>query len=216
MSQNATNNTIQDDITHIRETIITNLTNANNEMSERIDILDDKIIKLEKQLAISAQRSRENNIEIHGIDDRVTDNLESTVIRVIKLLDIDCSEDDIQGCHRLPVRKGSTLKPTIIKFVNRKKAEKIYEAKSKLKDCDFTSVNLPEGTKLYINLNLSPSFKELDYFCRKLKKNGNILSYVTTNTNINIKIENNYHKIIHLADLRELFPDITFESKVYK
>ena len=123
VSQNATNNTIQDSITHIRETIITNLTNANNEMSERIDVLDDKIIKLEKQLAISAQRSRENNIEIHGIDDRVTDTLESTVIRVIKLLDIDCSEDGIQGCHRLPFRKGSTLKPTIIKFVKRKKAD---------------------------------------------------------------------------------------------
>ena len=59
---------------------------------------------------------------------------------------------------------------------------------------------------IFVNLNLSPMFKEMDFFCRKLKKEGEISSMSTSHANITIKVDNTFHKIFHLKDLSKLFP----------
>ena len=46
-------------------------------------------------------------------------------------MEVECGELDIQGCHRLPTRKGSVTKPVIIKFLNRQKAEEILSKQKK-------------------------------------------------------------------------------------
>ena len=205
---------IKDDIQAMKDTVIQNLIESNKKTSDRLSIVEKRVTSLEKQLNINAQRSRGNNLELHGIDDSVSDNeLPDTVLKILPKIKIECYKWDIQGCHRLPVRKGSTCKPTIVKFVNRRKAEDILMAKKDLNSCDFSELGI--SNSIFVNINLCPAFKELDYFSRKLKQEGKITSYQSSNTVIKIKKDNVYHKIYHIEDLRDIFPDDTFETKLY-
>ena len=86
-------------------------------------------------------------------------------------------------------------------------------AKKELNSLDFSELGI--SNSIFVNINLCPAFKELDYFCRKLKREGKITSYQTSNTVIKIKKDNVYHKIYQIEDLRDIFPDDTFETKLY-
>ena len=216
-SQETSKVEIKDEISSLRGTIINNLVDENKSMALKIESLNEKVLKLEREANLNAQRSRENNLEIHGINDSIEDSaLEDTCISIFKKLDIDCSSSDIEGCHRLPSRKGSTNKPTILKFVNRKKAEELVRAKRNLKGLSLADLNI--SSEVYFNLNLSPAFRELDYFCRRLFVDKKIAGYFTSHTSVKIKIDNSYHKITHVEDLRELFDDsegTMFVSRLY-
>ena len=95
------------------------------------------------------------------------DMLEEQTIKLMNLI-IPSSiiSTDVQACHRLPNRSGN--KATIIKFVNRKNAEAVYENKFKLKRLEITQIGLPNDCKLFINQNLCRRLKSLSYHCRKL------------------------------------------------
>ena len=56
---------------------------------------------------------------------------------------------DIEGCHRLPVRKGNPGKPVIIKFVNRKSTEKAIENARNLENMDYLGWMVVTETQKY-------------------------------------------------------------------
>ena len=133
------------------------------------------------------------------------------MIEILGEMGIDqVTTHDIEGCHRLPMRKGCTNKPTIVKFVNRKLPESIMGRRRTLKDKNFNDIGLSSNSKIFVNINLSPAFKSLDYFFRKLKRDGMISSYITSHSMVKIKHDNRYHKIFHVNDLVELFPNVSF------
>ena len=116
---------MMEDIASIRDTI-KNLLESNKELSKKVVTLEDRIMELEKQGNILAQRQRENNIEIHGIDNQVSDDLlEHKIDNILGMLDIKTDDYEIQGCHRLPRKNGT--EPTIIKFTNRRVPELIMQ-----------------------------------------------------------------------------------------
>ena len=88
----------------------------------------------------------------------------------------------------------------------------IIEKKKKLMDKEFTELGLPDDGEVYVNINLSPAFRSLDYFCRKLKKDTVIFTSFTSSTMVKIKLNEKglYEKITHINDLRSLFLDILF------
>ena len=63
----------------------------------------------------------------------------------------------MEACHRLGINSDST----IVKFSSRKDCEHTMRVKKDLKDRDATELDLPAGTKLYINDSLCP-------YCRGL------------------------------------------------
>ena len=206
---------LNDSITTMKDTVIKNLLENNTKLNVRVNVMETKITNLEKMVYLNNQRSRENNIELIGIDDSISDNnLQGVVEGIMNKMKIECFDWDIQGCHRLPLRKGSSSKPTIVKFVNRKKPELIMKCKKALKELDFTDLGLPTDSSIFANINLSPPFKELDYFCRMLKKDGLISNLDTTPTYIKIKVNGEFIRINHVNDLKTVFTQREFVSRL--
>ena len=237
--------TIADDIKIMKDTIFDNILVENRKMSAKINLMESKIIELEQNVNIIAQKSkadsvsidskivelererniilqraRENNVEFQGISHDISDEkLEDIVLEIAKLLDIDnVDKRCIEGCHRLPLRDSNSCKPVLVKFVNRKIAELIIDRKYKLKDMDFEEIGLPADSEIFVNINLSQPFKSLDYFCRKLRKDELIFSSFTSHTMVKIRLNEGgrYKKITHVSDLITLFPDVKFVEKFKK
>ena len=90
------------------------------------NVLENRIINLEKQLSKNEQYDRRNNVEISGISNEIPDqNIEENVVKICKDLDISISPMDIEGCHKLHLGRNSTntTKQVIVKFVTRKHSE---------------------------------------------------------------------------------------------
>ena len=90
------------------------------------NILENRIVNLEKQLSKNEQYGRRNNVEISGISNDIPDqDLEENVVKICKDSDISISPMNIEGCHRLPLWRNSTntTKRVILKIVNRKHSE---------------------------------------------------------------------------------------------
>ena len=84
----------------------------------------------------------------------VRDNaLEQKVCDVIQEIGVDICYLDIQACHRLKDKDR-----TIVKFTNRKDCLRILRVKRQLKGLDPSAVDLPEGTKIFINESLCPYY----------------------------------------------------------
>ena len=127
-----------------------------------------------KQLRTN-QYGRLENIEISGIPTNVgDDNLEEKVQKVLKKIDVDVKRGDMAACHRL----GKAKKTTIVRFTNRKHADKVFQNIKKTQDVNFDDI-LPRGSKVYINANLCPEFKDIFYKLKLCKGEGLINGYGT-------------------------------------
>ena len=171
----------------------------------------DEFVEVKRDTGELQQYIRRNNIEIAGIPDSVGQNeLEKKVIEIAKAVDIDITQNDIEACHRLHSRnhqKGP--KRTIVRFVNRKFAEKLLK-KGKL----FKDRKVIEKAKLshiiYINNNLCSYYRYLWGKVKKLYDRQAIDSFWVFNGTINIRFADNpdeIMKVTHLNDLINCFPD---------
>ena len=81
-----------------------------------------------------------------------------------------------------------------------------------LKDLDATDLNLPAGTKLYINDSLCPSCRGLWTEAKKLWNKKKMFSYVIVSGTVRIRLQEKgpCSIITHIDDLKELFPDEDF------
>ena len=184
--------------------------NLNNELFK----LSDKIYNIEILTHDSQQRSRKNNAEITGIPNTVTDDeLEKTVLDIFNsFLEDPIIPAEIEACHRLPSK--SDVKPTVIRFQNRKRCKEVKskDSRAAINTLDFTTFNLPEDTQIYVSDHLSPYYKTIAYYCRKLRRNNLIWKIITDDGIIKIKGHNQFKwtKIIHEQTLYDLFPDFNF------
>ena len=171
----------------------------------------DEFIEFERDTGELQQYIRRNNIEIAGIPDSVGQNeLEKKVIEIAKAVDIDVTENDIEACHRLQSRnRQKGPKRTIVRFVNRKFAEKLLK-KGKM----FKDRKIVEKAKLsniiYINNNLCSYYRYLWGKVKGLYDRNAIDSFWVFNGRINIRFADNpdeVMKVTHLNDLINCFPD---------
>ena len=132
--------------------------------------LEKKVKSLEIQISKDEQYNRHNCVEFSGIPDTINDdNLEDTIIKACKDINIDVSETDIEACHRLPVRCNATntSNRVIVKFVNQKHAESILTKKLTLSSTDFSRLNI--NNKVYVNPSLCPYYRYISMRCKDLK-----------------------------------------------
>ena len=110
------------------------------------------------------------------------------------------------------------MKPTIIKFNNRKTVDKVFLNKSKLKDLNSLNIEISGITgdsKIFIRPSLCPYYKHLQYNCRILKRHD-LIKFVATGDDGIIKIkthDDRYVKITHESDLFERFKLFTHFKK---
>ena len=175
--------------------------NVNNKLVERV-------VATERQCWENAQYSRRDTLEVVGIPMSVRDNvLEQKVL--IQEIGMDICDRDIQACHCLEDKDE-----TIAKFANRKDCFQILGVKKQLKDLDPAAVDLPEGTKIFINESLCPYYRGIWNKCKKLRDKQKVYQYYTINGLIRLPTEESGQAktITHMVDLQNLFPDIEIDN----
>ena len=159
-------------------------------MRQKCNKLEAKIVKLETKQNSLAQYGRRNNTVISGIPDSIDDNnLENTAISMVSNINVNIEENDIKLCHRFGKPDAtSKSKKTIVRFVNRKNFNKIFENKKKLNENNNGKHNFREGTKIFVSESLTPMNESIAFNCRKLKRKELIHSCYSRNGIINIKM----------------------------
>ena len=132
--------------------------NVNNKLVERV-------VATERRCWENAQHSRRDTLEVVGISISIRENVvEQKVCDVLQEIGVDICDRDIQACHRLKDKDR-----TIVKFTNRKDCLRILRVKRQLKGLDPSAVDLPEGTKFFVNENLGPYYRGIWNKCKKIK-----------------------------------------------
>ena len=179
--------------------------NVNNKLVERV-------VATEHQCWENAQYSRWDMLEVVGMPMSFRDNVpEQKVCDVIHEIGVDICDRDIQACHRL-----KDIDRTIVKFTSRKDCLRILRVKRQLKGLDPSGVDLPEGTKIFINESLCPYYRGIWNKCKKLRAKQKVYQYYTINGLICLRIEESGQAktITHMVDLQNLLPGIDIDIDI--
>ena len=166
---------------------------------------------------LNHQNYRKSNLEIDGIPDNIVQNeLKQKVTEIINALDIECVEKDVEVVHRLG---GNNVPKTTIMKAKRSLIDAIVDKRKELATVP-QKIDLPENSKLFVQNNLCPHMKSLDYNCRLLKKKELIKDTWSFNGILKVILNNGLvYKISHDVDLYKLFPEFeefTFDMKFCK
>ena len=96
----------KDEVINLNEKSIRRLQDENKLHRAKCSKLENKIVSLESSINQVEQYGRRNNIVISGIPDDISDNdLESTVVDIMKDVDVDINSSDIEVCQSKLVNK---------------------------------------------------------------------------------------------------------------
>ena len=100
---------------------------------KKANVLESKILTLERDHNLLDQYRWRNNIKITGIPDTVSDqNLKGKVEDILNKISVDVSPKDIEACHCVGLSKNS-LKKTVVHFI-KSMWRKLLEAGKKLRN----------------------------------------------------------------------------------
>jgi len=117
--------------------------------------------------------------------------VESKVLTVLKKIDENISQEDIDVAHRLG--KSKKKNPNIIvKFISRKNRNNIYEERKKLKNAD---AGKPTTQRVFINENLTKKNEQLFYLANDKRKRFGWKYIWTNNGRIHFR-QTNESKVI--------------------
>ena len=148
---------INKSIDSLKESLIQNLVEENRKLKKRVNVLEDEVDDLyDRMLTLEAeqqQRSRRNNLEIHGIPNEILDeNLEKATINILKnIVNDPISPEEVDACHRLPGAGKS--KPVIMRFIYRKRRDEHVSNGPQLNEQIIKETLGRFGNKLYVNEN---------------------------------------------------------------
>ena len=221
--------TIRQDIHALKDNDIKKLKETNSNqynlikiMSDKIDSLEDKVANqdekiksMEKELYTSSQQSRRINLEVQGIPDTLHDDfLKQACIEIFETTGITVKKKDIEAAHRLPSRNHLREKPVIVRFASRTKCEDILKNKKKIADFKRGDGSVLQDKRYFINNNNCRYYNSLEFYCRKLKRAGEIIGFKSSEGSLRVSLDvNTSRRITHYDDLVDLFPNFTFEDE---
>ena len=171
------------------------------------DLLVTRVTNLERQCWANAQYSRRECLEIVGIPPSVShEDLENKVIDIFSKVGCNVANENIEACHRINQKSDRT----IVKLSRRKDCLQMLSVKKDLQNLDMDELDLPAGTKIFINQSLCPYYKVLWSKSKRLRDLEKIHSFYISNNGIKIRIRESSKPIIitHVADLEKHFPGI--------
>lgn len=195
------------DLTKLKSITKDTLISYISTLREKVDELESyslvakRVELLERTTLNSLQYQRRESIEIHNIPESVADDkLEKYCIDLLD--DIGCGpvkESKIHACHRLKNRKK-----TVIRFANRKFADKSLRFRKQLKVIDKVKYEIPNGSPgIFINESLCRPMQFLFFKVRQASKlmGRNGLSYNLWKGKLTIKLNEKDYAISHINDL---------------
>ena len=115
--------------------------------------LNKRIVTLERQYWVNAQYCRRECLKVVGIPHQVDDNqLETEVLSLFEKVGCKIDPRFIDYCHRFGKNNGRV----IIKFARRKDCKQFLQVKKDLKHLNMDDMDLPRGTKIFVNRSLCP------------------------------------------------------------
>ena len=115
--------------------------------------LTKRIVTLERQCWANSQYSRKECLEVVGIPRQVDHNqLETKVISIFEKVGCRIDPGFIDACHQL----GKNNDRVIIKFSRRKYCKQVLQVKKDLMDLNTDDLDLPKGTRIFVNQSLCP------------------------------------------------------------
>ena len=137
-----------------------------------------ELTSVKDQLDDLEQYIRLECLEIRGIPVTSLENTDVIVQSVSQLIDFDIDSSDISVSHRLPTPKPNKTKNNraadppgiIIKFTNRKIRDKLYHARTKLKDFDTSDLGSESTDKIFIQESLTAKRRKLFKQCLDFRK----------------------------------------------
>ena len=105
--------------------------------------LENQVSQLADRQDDLEQYSRRECVQIKGIPLTESENTDTLLVKVAKLMDIPVTESDISTSRRPPKPKNSNFYPSIIaKFTNRKVRDLFYKHRTKLKHTTTKDLNI--------------------------------------------------------------------------
>ena len=178
---------LNDAIFHVRNHVLSILREENVTLRNRVYTLEARLIKVEKQLNRVEQNNRKSNFELDGIPQSVgQDELAPTVVNIVNAISEKKIElNDVEAVHRLQSKRNP--QPVIVRM-KRNFIDSVHKNKKKLKDVAGT-LNL-SGTGIFVNHNISPTMKSIQFNARNLLKDGLISDVWFSNMAVRIKCLN--------------------------
>ena len=138
------------------------------------NLLIKKSVDIEQQCWANAQYSHRECLEIAGIPTSTPQqSLEEKVCQIFEAIGISDDKNDIDDCPRL---RNNERK--IVKFLRCKCCKQVLRCKKDLRSIiNMSHLDLPEGTKLFINESLCGDYKGLWVICKKLRNRKQIHSF---------------------------------------
>lgn len=138
-----------------------------SQMSKTIESLvgkvkerDDVIMNLTSRLNQLEQYGRNHNFELGEVTEIEKENLEDVVVAVARKMDINLTPAEIETVHRLPAKKGK-VRSIIVQLNSRKKRDEFILKRSKVRISNDDLLGNGNKSKVYINENLTPFYKNL-------------------------------------------------------
>ena len=129
---------------------------------------------LERQCLANAQYSRRECLEVVRLPHQLDDNqLETKVLSIFEKVGCKIDPGFIDDCHRL----GMNNDRVIIKFTRRKDCKQVLQVKKDLEDSTMDDMDLPRGTKIFVNQSLCPYYRILWSKSKGLHSMGIISSF---------------------------------------
>ena len=160
------------------------LIKQNKNLSNDVDKLQKELADLRSQVDEQEQYTRRECLELRGVPETARENTDEIVLSVASLLNIGISQQDISVSHRLPKREGrlgdqaaatsGRAQPPaiIVKFTNRNARDRLFKARSGLKNFDISNIGLGRygNDKIFIQESLTSTKKKLFQKALKFRK----------------------------------------------
>ncbi len=106
--------------------------------------------------------------------------VEETVLEFMNVsLGVKVQPQDLAIAHRLKAGQNDKVRPVIVRFLNRKVRNEVYQAKKRLKNI--------AGNQVYISEHLTKSASDLFFAARKMVKDKRLTSSWTQNGQVYVK-----------------------------
>ena len=198
---------IKDSINEIRNEVLKKLTEENSKLHTKINVLEEKIVDLEKRFEQNQQYQRNQSVVIAGIPENINHiALEGIVVNLFNKVCLhNISDRDIVACHRISTKSLFVL----VKFLNKKDASALVNSRLAIGSLHNNEIGLSDSDKLYVDFQLTPYMGKLAYICRCLKRNGEIMNTKVERGSVKILFQElggtmKWHLISHSVDIKKL------------
>lgn len=143
------------------------LETENEQLKTDINLLKEKVNKLEVERDSAEQYSRRNSLRISGLPVGQNENTDKIVLEIASAINCDISPSDIDRSHRVGKMRRNNTKDLIIKFATYRARERFIRARNQLKGHTLFG-------RVFINEDLTKRRSDILYSARQLRNDDKV------------------------------------------